>query len=75
MNVSKTQVLALNYTPSTEIKELFHFNWNLKKIKYVGVYITKGASKLFKASYGKINEEIETGSEVIDESPGFGILS
>lgn len=58
INVSKTQVLALNYTPSAEIKEMFHFNWNLKKIKYLGVYITKGISKLFKANYGQINGEI-----------------
>ncbi len=63
INVSKTQILTLNYTPSKEIQESFHFNWNIKKIKYLGVTITKGLSKLYKANYNKISEEIQKDTE------------
>lgn len=40
INVSKTQILTLNYTPSKEVQESFQFNWNIKKIKYLGVIFT-----------------------------------
>lgn len=58
INVTKTQILALNYRPPKEIQELFNFNWKHKKIEYLGVTITKGLSKLYKTNYGKINQEI-----------------
>ena len=63
VNVSKTQILALNYTPPKEIQEAFHLNWNLKKIKYLGITITKGLSKLYKANYNKISQEIQKDTE------------
>lgn len=57
MNVTSTQILTLSYTPSNEIQESFHFNWNLKKNKYLGVTITKGLYKaeLYKANHDKMN--------------------
>ena len=63
VNVSKTQILALNYTPPKEIQEAFHLNWNLKKIKYLGITITKGLSKLYKANYNMISQEIQKDTE------------
>lgn len=59
INVSKTQILTLNYTPSKEVQESFQFNWNIKKIKYLGVIFTKELSKLYKANYNKISQEIQ----------------
>lgn len=58
INITKTQVLTLNYKPKKEIQEAFKFNWNQKSIKYLGVNITKHISTLFEANYGKINQEI-----------------
>lgn len=45
INDTKTQILTFNYTPSKEVQESFHFNWNLKKMKYSGITITKGIPK------------------------------
>lgn len=59
INVAKTQILALNYSPPKEIQELFKLNWKLKGIEYLGVTITKGLSKLYESNYGKINQEIQ----------------
>lgn len=59
VNISKTQILAINYSPAKEIKETFNFNWKLKKIEYLGVTITKTLSKLYMANYIKINQEMQ----------------
>lgn len=57
VNISKTQIFALNYT-LREIQESLNLNWNLKGIHYLGVTITKELSKLYCENY-KINQEIQ----------------
>lgn len=58
INVTKTQILLINYSPSQEIKEKYKLKWNAKSIKYLGVNVTKGIDKLYDANYTKINQEI-----------------
>ena len=59
INISKTQILSFNYSPSKEIQDLYDLNWNLKKMKYLGVSITKGIIKLYKENYDKINHDLQ----------------
>uniref|UniRef100_A0A3Q3ASL9 Reverse transcriptase domain-containing protein n=1 Tax=Kryptolebias marmoratus TaxID=37003 RepID=A0A3Q3ASL9_KRYMA len=59
INITKTQILTLNYIPSKEIQETFPIKWNMKEIKYLGIIITKGLATLYKANYDKIRQEIQ----------------
>lgn len=59
INISKTQILSFNYAPSKETRDLHHFNWNLKIRKYLGIFITKGTSKLYKENYDKMNQALQ----------------
>lgn len=68
INISKTQILGLNYSPPKKIEETFNCNWKLKKIEYLGVIITKGLTKLYKANYSKINQEIQNTKRPLDFS-------
>ena len=58
INITKTQVLTINYTPTKEIREKFNLNWNLKKINYLGVEVTRNISGLYRANYDKMNQEL-----------------
>lgn len=58
INVTKTQILSINYSPTQEIKDTYKLNWDAKSIKYLGVNITKGIDKLYEANYTKINHDI-----------------
>ncbi len=59
INISKMQVLMLHYIPSRLVQESFNFNWQLKKIKYLRVYISKNPNKSYKANYNSINQDIQ----------------
>ena len=58
LNVTKTQILAINYTPTPELKKKYKIKWNSETIRYLGVNITKGAWKLYTANYIQINQEL-----------------
>ena len=51
INVLKTQILTINYSPSQEIKDAYKLNGNAKSIKYLGVNVTKSIDKLYDANY------------------------
>ena len=59
LNVAKTQILALNYTPTIGIKEKYTLRWDCEKIKYLGVNITKGVDKLYDPNYTQLNQSIK----------------
>lgn len=59
LNVSKTQVLSLNYVPNKEIRSRFKLNWKAESIKYLGVLITQEADKLYETNYSIINDKIK----------------
>lgn len=58
-NVSKTQILAFNYTPSQEITNAYKWKWNSESIKYLGVTLTKQISHLQKINYDQIHLQIK----------------
>ena len=41
INVTKTQILTLNYSPPKRLKESFKIIWDSDEMKYLGVYIQK----------------------------------
>ena len=59
LNITKTQILSINYSPVQEIRETYRLKWNLKTIKYLGVNITKKRDELYDANYTPINQEIK----------------
>ena len=59
LNINKTQVLPFHFTPKTNIVQEFPFNWNLKAIKYLGVWITKEFDKMYDKNYLPINTKIK----------------
>ena len=59
LNIAKTQILALNYSPQQDIRNRYKINWNLQAIKYLGVNITKTREGLYDANYTPINRAIK----------------
>lgn len=59
INITKTQVLAFNYTPSITIRQEYKLKWEAKSINYLGVLITKEMNKMYETNYNKINSEIQ----------------
>lgn len=59
INISKTQILAINYKPTKVIRENYKLNWSLKSIKYLGVSVTQDLSELYKENYEKLNQNIQ----------------
>uniref|UniRef100_A0A672IMH4 Reverse transcriptase domain-containing protein n=1 Tax=Salarias fasciatus TaxID=181472 RepID=A0A672IMH4_SALFA len=59
LNINKTQVLCVNYTPSSLIKQKYKLKWDLQSIKYLGIFITQ--SKLYEINYNKIKDNIPKG--------------
>ena len=39
LNISKTQILPFNITPSNDIRLKYRVKWVVKSIKYLGVFI------------------------------------
>lgn len=63
LNLTKTQVLIINYHPSKNIQQIYHLNWSSKKIDYFGVTLTSGIDKLYKANYTKVDQDIRNDIE------------
>lgn len=54
INMNKTQILSLNYSPTNEMKNRYKWNWDSECIKYLGIVLTKDLSKLVDANYGPL---------------------
>ena len=59
LNVTKTQVLPLNYVPNKEIRNKYKLNWKAKSIKYLGVTITEEVDRLYDTNYTVLNDNIK----------------
>lgn len=51
LNISKTQVLTLNFTASANLQNSYNLNWESQGIKYLGVMVTKDLSMLLLTNY------------------------
>lgn len=58
INISKTQTLTFNYTPSQNIKNMYQLDWKRESIKYLGIEITQNFYNLNKKNYTQVQENI-----------------
>jgi len=58
LNISKTQMLLFNHSPSNETARTYDINWSSNKIKYLGVILSNDSSLLYNFNYNPINESI-----------------
>ena len=59
VNVGKTQVLAYNYNPTSEMESKYPWSWQAKSFKYLGITIPKDLSKLSEYNYSPIHKKIK----------------
>ena len=59
LNLAKTQILTLNYSPSKTIQQNYKLNWKSTSMKYLGVTITRGMDDLYEANFVKIDKTIK----------------
>lgn len=59
LNVTKTQILPINYTPPQVIQQAYKFKWKVKTIIHLGVIISRNFTKLYKINCGTLNQEIQ----------------
>lgn len=59
INISKTQVITLNYTVPMILCREYRVNWENMEIKYLGINITRDLSRLSQANYKPISFKIK----------------
>jgi len=57
LNISKTQILSLNYSPSRQIRDAYNLKWNSKTIKYLGVTLSKKLPDMFENNCSEIEKK------------------
>lgn len=53
LNLAKTQILTLNFSPGLNLKQKLNFNWKSTSMKYLGVTLTRKLEELHEANYVK----------------------
>ena len=59
LNIQKTQILTQNYTPSKQLQDRYHLNWDQDAMKYLGVLFPKDISTLAKINYDRLLTRIK----------------
>lgn len=59
LNISKIQILSLNYSPSQQIRDAYNLKWNSKTMKYLGVTLSKTLPDMFENNYSEIEKNIQ----------------
>lgn len=59
LNISKTQILSLKYSPSRQIREAHNLKWNSKTMKYLGVTLFSNMSGSVLLNYSEIEKNIQ----------------
>lgn len=63
LNIDKTQIITLNYTPPKPLCDSLPLKWNQQSLKYLGINIPKDLSKLVEINFlpllTKIKEDIK----------------
>lgn len=55
LNISKTQVMTLNFTAPKSLQDKYELDWGAESLKYLGIMLTKDLSKLSQANYGPLS--------------------
>lgn len=55
VNISKTQVMTLNFTAPSSLINKYKLNWENESIKYLGICLTRDLSQLFQTNYQPIS--------------------
>lgn len=58
LNVSKTQILSFNYSPSENVKKRYNLSWEAESMRYLGVNIPADLSKLLSLNVLPLNNKI-----------------
>lgn len=75
INVNKTQVLAFNYNPPNEIRNIYKWNWESEHIKYLGVLLPRDFSRMFDVNYGPLISEIRSDIQRWNAVPFLSLYS
>ena len=59
LNVDKTQVISLNYTPPPDLVRKYDLKWDSESIRYLGIVLPKDISKLRELNYDPLVEQIK----------------
>lgn len=60
INLDKSQILTLNYSPPQIIKDQYKWKWDAESIKYLGVILHRDFSKIYDANYKPLNVKIKS---------------
>lgn len=59
LDITKTQALVFNFTPSLDLRNKYKFNWDSTSIRYLGVKLSKDISQLYSENYTYMNSRIK----------------
>lgn len=59
LNVNKSDVMVMGCTISDEIKYKYAFHWDVERIKYLGINITKNLDNLYAKTFGELINQIK----------------
>uniref|UniRef100_A0A667ZGQ6 Reverse transcriptase domain-containing protein n=1 Tax=Myripristis murdjan TaxID=586833 RepID=A0A667ZGQ6_9TELE len=59
LNVNKSEVMVMGCTISDELKHKYAFHWDVKRIKYLGINITKNLDNLYSKNFDELTCQIK----------------
>ena len=60
LNISKTQVMTLNFNAPRNLRDKYNLRWEAGSLKYLGINLTKDLSNLAQANYGPLSSKIKS---------------
>ncbi len=59
LNTHKSQIICYNFIPNPDLQSRFDFKWDSPAIKYLGVWILKNVTKIYKCNSGPVIRTIK----------------
>uniref|UniRef100_A0A672G4V1 Reverse transcriptase domain-containing protein n=1 Tax=Salarias fasciatus TaxID=181472 RepID=A0A672G4V1_SALFA len=59
LNITKTQILTINFSPSKTLRQKCKLKWEANKIKYLGVYISQDLNSLFSLNFDPLLHSVQ----------------
>ena len=59
LNVNKSEVMIMGGTISDKLKPKYTFHWDVERIKYLGINITKNLDNLFAKNFDELISQIK----------------